>query len=787
MKTFFYNLSIKKKILGGFFVVLLLLVIVASIGYSTISSSTDGFMEYRKSAINSNSSAQIQSTLLTARIEVINFLRNGDQKYVSNFQEDIKEMEQYVKEAYESLENEEYKKIMTEVEEAVEDYKTGFVQVVEFMNRRDQVVKEVLDKTGVQVVNEQLSPLMEGGSISVAKATKHMLLIRLYVMKFLDNNGLDYVERVNDEFKLLDRYLVSLPSSIRDNIEKYRDGFNEVVNIIEDRNKIVNGTLDNIGPRIATELNDLNTGIKARQEVLGPELQSANLRGNTIVITMSLIAVALGLMFSFIISNAVTNPVFKANHMMQELGKGRLGTRLKLESKDEIGEMADAMDNYADTLQEIVEAMDNIADGNLNVKVNRLDEKDEITPALDKIVSSLSDLKYETEEMTTEALKGNLKNRGNAEKFKGGYKEIVEGFNNTLNAFVEPIQESSDVLSTMSTGDLRARMQGQYEGDFALIKNSVNDLGNSLSNLIGQVSEAVQATASASSEISSSSEEMAAGAQEQSAQTGEVAASVEEMTKTIMQSADSANRAANLSKKSGEQANLGNEKVNKNKESIEKIISSSGNTAQIITALAGKTDQIGEIAQVIDDIADQTNLLALNAAIEAARAGEQGRGFAVVADEVRKLAERTTKATKEIAETIKAIQKEAKEADDSMIEAKESVMEGKKMTDEVEETLNSILQSAKEVDIEISQLAAASEEQSAAAEQISKNVESISSVSQQSAAGTQQIARAAEDLNQLTENLQGLVLQFKIDTNGENSYQLESSFHAKKNKKLLVS
>ncbi|MCU7514674.1 MAG: hypothetical protein HF300_19100, partial [Ignavibacteria bacterium] len=183
----------------------------------------------------------------------------------------------------------------------------------------------------------------------------------------------------------------------------------------------------------------------------------------------------------------------------------------------------------------------------------------------------------------------------------------------------------------------------------------------------------------------------------------------------------------------------------------------------IVASLSKRTEQIGEITQVIDDIADQTNLLALNAAIEAARAGEQGRGFAVVADEVRKLAERTTKATKEIADTIMSIQLEAREADSSMNDAKQAVEEGMKLTEEVSEVLGEILGGARKTTDVVLQVAAASEEQSSAAEQISKNIEGISSVTQQSAAGTEQIARAAEDLNRLTVNLQGLVSRFKLE------------------------
>ena len=189
-------------------------------------------------------------------------------------------------------------------------------------------------------------------------------------------------------------------------------------------------------------------------------------------------------------------------------------------------------------------------------------------------------------------------------------------------------------------------------------------------------------------------------------------------------------------------------------------------SAETVQALGKSSDQIGEIVQVIDDIADQTNLLALNAAIEAARAGEQGRGFAVVADEVRKLAERTTKATKEIATMIKQIQKDTSGAVESMEEGTKEVEVGKQLAEKAGKSLQEIIHGAEQVVDIVTQVAAASEEQSSAAEQISKNIESISSVTQESASGIQQIAHASEDLNRLTLNLQELVARFKVDESG---------------------
>ena len=402
--------------------------------------------------------------------------------------------------------------------------------------------------------------------------------------------------------------------------------------------------------------------------------------------------------------------------------------------------------------------------GTLAGNINQVISKTQTTAvSVEQAVNAIKGTVEESNLLVEAASKGKLKTRGNAEKFNGSYKELVNGLNNTLNAIAAPIDESGEVLARMAKGDLTVVMTGEYQGDFTLIKNNINTVAESLFNALSKVSEAIQATASASSQISSSSEEMAAGAQEQSAQTTEIAGAVEEMTKTVIETSRNASIAAENSKQASDNARKGTLKVDETKKGMEKIVESATETGKIISSLANKTDQIGEIAQVIDDIADQTNLLALNAAIEAARAGEQGRGFAVVADEVRKLAERTTKATKEIAETIKSIQNEAKEADKSMNIAKDSVVAGMELTEQVAEVLNEILKvNAGAADM-INQVAAASEEQSATAEQISRNIEGISSVTAQSAAGTQQIARAAEDLNQLTANLQNLIEQFKLD------------------------
>ncbi len=340
---------------------------------------------------------------------------------------------------------------------------------------------------------------------------------------------------------------------------------------------------------------------------------------------------------------------------------------------------------------------------------------------------------------------------------------------------LEPVKSTTEAINSVASGDLSKDVPVQTSDEIGEMARSFNSMLANLRDMIGKITNAAGTMAGASTQISSSTEQMAAGAHEQTAQAGEVASAVEEMANTIIQNSRNASQTAETARKAKLAAEQGGVVVRESVDGMQRIAEVVRKSANTVKELGKSSNQIGEIIGVIDDIADQTNLLALNAAIEAARAGEQGRGFAVVADEVRKLAERTTKATKEIAQMIRQIQSDTHGAVSAMDAGTREVETGIHMADRAAKSLNEIVEISQTVTDMVTQIAGASEQQSGASEQISKNVEAISAVTNETASGIQQIARAAEDLNRLTENLQQLVSQFHLAELGHRSLPARSN------------
>ena len=335
---------------------------------------------------------------------------------------------------------------------------------------------------------------------------------------------------------------------------------------------------------------------------------------------------------------------------------------------------------------------------------------------------------------------------------------IIRGLLNELGGEPHYVRE---IARTVANGDLSVSVKVDPR-DNGSILYAMRTMVESLRDLVSQTVNISMNIASASSQLHSTSDQIATGAEEVASQTSTVATASEEMASTSADIAANCTSAAESSRRTSEYANTGVAVVQETITGMGKIAERVKQTAATIDALGTRSEQIGEIIGTIEDIADQTNLLALNAAIEAARAGEQGRGFAVVADEVRALAERTTKATKEIGAMIKAIQSETGEAVRSMEEGVREVEKGAVSSQKSGESLQEILDQINEVNMQIHQIATAAEEQTATISEITSNIHQVTDVVHQSAKGADETLAAAAQLSEQSQQLQNLVGRFRV-------------------------
>jgi len=322
-----------------------------------------------------------------------------------------------------------------------------------------------------------------------------------------------------------------------------------------------------------------------------------------------------------------------------------------------------------------------------------------------------------------------------------------------------------DTLSeALSKGDLSIQINSQGKDEFSILASHFNSAITELNKFIFRIITAINESEDKSKHLSNVTAMIANNAREQSSRTIQAATAMEEMNHTFSDVAKSTGNAATSAKQAAELAIQGGGVVSETINGMNRIAQSVRESAKTIESLGQRSQQIGDIIKVIDDIANQTNLLALNAAIEAARAGEQGRGFAVVADEVRKLAEKTTAATKEISEMIKGIQDETKMAVESMQIGTKEVEEEVRLANQAGTSLQQIVVAVQDVTDMIQQIATAAEEQSAAGDEISASIESIAKITEQTVANAQESSEATVKLHTSIEGLLNLTTGFKVSS-----------------------
>ncbi len=439
------------------------------------------------------------------------------------------------------------------------------------------------------------------------------------------------------------------------------------------------------------------------------------------------------------LASIVGKPLRKITEVCDQLAIGDLDQEVNVRStNDEIGVLAESMKKIIQSQKDLADVAMHVAGGDLDSKIVERSEKDVLSKSMQQVLQSLTGLVGETMELTKSAADGDLERRGDADKFKGGYRSIIEGINNTLNAVIAPINESLAILEKVAARDMTARVAGNYRGDFARIKTVLNKAVQNLDDALAQVAVGSEQVASASGQISASSQSLSQSSSEQASSLEEVASSLQEMSSMTKQNTSNAKEAQRLSEAARNSTIKGVESMQRLSAAVDQIKESSDATAKIV--------------KTIDEIAFQTNLLALNAAVEAARAGDAGKGFAVVAEEVRNLAMRSADAAKN---TSGLIEESVRKAEG-----------GVAINQEVLKNLQEINEHSDKVTEVMAEIASASEQQNQGIEQINKAVEQMNQVTQATAAGAEESASAAEELAGQAAEMKSMVQAFHLTMAG---------------------
>ena len=324
--------------------------------------------------------------------------------------------------------------------------------------------------------------------------------------------------------------------------------------------------------------------------------------------------------------------------------------------------------------------------------------------------------------------------RGDAAKFSGGYHRIVEGINNTLDVVITPINETIAVMKRMADGDLTVDMSGEYKGDFDILKTALNGSVGSINDILDQVNTAVEQVAAGSLQVSQASQALSQGATEQASSLEEITSSITEVSGQTKQNTENAIQVNGLARSAKESAEQGNRQMQ--------------DLVAAMNDINVSAEEIRKIVKAIDDISFQINLLALNANVEAARAGKYGKGFAVVAEEVRNLAVRSADSVKETTRMVD--------------EAIANIERGNGLVDVTAKQLAAIVDGAAKVADLAEEVSAASKEQTQGLEQITLGLNQIDQVTQANTASAEESAAAAEELSSQAQQLKGTVARFKL-------------------------
>jgi methyl-accepting chemotaxis protein len=450
---------------------------------------------------------------------------------------------------------------------------------------------------------------------------------------------------------------------------------------------------------------------------------------------LGLLVAAATVLLALKIGGTVARPITEMASIAQDVAIGRLDRLAVQKSNDEIGQVAKSLNDIVTAQQQLATTARQIAAGETDATITPRSGHDELGTAFISMRDTLGALVTEMQQLSIAAQDGKLNVRGNAARFDGAFRELVSGVNATLEAGAAPVREAHAVLDRLASRDLTARMTGAYRGDHASLSDSLNRAIVDLASALAEVRRESDGIHAASQEIASAAQEQANGATRQAGLLESMSSDVSEQREMSAGVASRTHEVHALVAKTRDAARAGYAKVEE--------------VAGALAVIRERALMTQKIARKMEEIASQTNLLALNAAVEAARAGHAGAGFAVVAEEVRALALRSTESAKETQLVID--------------EAVKSVINGVKLGEAAVEELQGIETHAADAATVVAEITSTSEAQAKGLITIDGSASNVATYTSAAAANAEQTAAASEELSSMAGTLAALVGRFRLD------------------------
>jgi methyl-accepting chemotaxis protein len=594
------GLSLAKKLMLGFSGVLILLVIISGLSFYTIETASTDFTEYRGLAKDTNLMGRVQANMLMIRMNVKDFIITGSEKDKEQYAEYVKSTQEFLSQAQQEIKNNERARLVDLTDESLKEYESGFKKVEDAKIVRDRLVIGILDKKGPQM-EKTLTRILETAeqdgdmvaSYNTAIALKHLLLGRLYMAKFLDSNAQEHVDRVNQEFSKMQEYLNILGKALknkqrrqwRSEVDKekkiYTEAFANLAKVIFDRNSVITGTLDRLGPVIAKAVEDTKLSVKAEQDILGPKVQAANDQAIWMIALIAIISFIIGILATWFIIRSVMTQLGKDPQEIAEiankLGEGDLNIQFDLTNiRGVYGELKKTVDKLTQVVTEVRSASDNVTGGSqeLSSTAQQLSQGateqaasvEETSASMEEMGSNIqqnADNSQQTEKISLKASQDAQESGEAVLTAVTAMKEIASKI-----SIIEEIARQTNLLALNAA--IEAARAGEHGKGFAVVAAEVRKLAERSQSAAGEISELsstsvdvaekagemltklvpdIQKTSELVQEISASSTEQNSGAEQ-------ISKAIQQLDTVIQQNASATEEMAATSEELSSQAQM---------------------------------------------------------------------------------------------------------------------------------------------------------------------------------------------------------------------------------------